>query len=195
MTAKNVLVELPTLEQVERERNRLRYKRRSSGVVKSTIAVLVVVAAIAVLVATLFTPVFRIYGGSMSPTLSEGQIVVAVKGGDFKTGDICALWYGNKVLIKRVIAGPGSWVDIDEAGNLYVDGTRIDEPYVRQKSLDDCSVDLPMQVPDSKWFVMGDNRAVSADSRNAAVGCISSDFIVGKVEFCVWPLNRIGFVG
>ena len=195
MARGNALTELPSMEQVEQERDRLRHRRRYGKTLKGTVALLVVVAAVAVLVATLWTPVLRIYGSSMSPTLTEGQIVVAVKGSDFKTGDTCALWYGNKLLVKRVIAGPGSWVDIDDSGNVYVDGALVDEPYLKEKARGDCSVDLPLQVPESKWFVLGDNRPISADSRNSALGCVSSDFIVGKIVFCIWPLNQFGPVG
>lgn len=187
-------VDLPTVEQIQQERQRMRYQHRYSRTLRSTIAVLIVVAAVAVLVATLWMPVFQIYGSSMSPTLEEGQYVVAVKSDSFETGDVCALWYGNKLLVKRVIAGPGSWVNIDQDGNVYVDGNLIDEPYLTEKAFGDCNIELPMQVPDSKWFVMGDNRATSADSRNSSVGCISDEYIVGKIEFRVWPLNKFGTI-
>lgn len=186
------VVDLPTVEQIQQERQRIRYQSRYSRTLKSTIAVLVVVAAAAILVATLWMPVFQIYGTSMSPTLEEGQYVVAIKSDSFETGDVCALWYGNKLLVKRVIAGPGSWVNIDKDGNVFVDGNLIDEPYLTEKAFGDCNIELPIQVPDSKWFVMGDNRATSADSRNSSVGCISDEYIVGRIEFCVWPLNKFG---
>lgn len=191
----NQPVEIPSVEQILKERQRIRYKSRYSRTLKSTIAVLIVVAAIAVLVATLWMPVFQIYGSSMYPTLEEGQYVVAIKSDSFQTGDVCALWYGNKLLVKRVIAGPGSWVNIDQEGNVYVDGNLIDEPYLTEKAFGDCNIELPIQVPDSKWFVMGDNRATSADSRNSAVGCISDEYIVGKIEFRVWPLDQFGPIG
>lgn len=187
-------VEIPTLVQIEQERARLRYKKRYNRTLKSTIAVLVVVAAAAVLVATLWMPVFQIYGSSMEPNLEEGQYVVGLKSDNLKTGDICALWYGNKLLVKRVIAAPGRWVNIDKDGNVYVDGNLLDEPYLTEKAFGDCNIALPLQVPDSKYFVMGDNRAASADSRNSAVGCISEENIVGKIEFCIWPLSKFGAI-
>lgn len=192
MAKKNRPVELPTMEQVQQERKRLQYNKRYSSTLKSTVAVLIVVAALAILVATLWMPVFQIYGTSMSPALQEGEFVVAIKSNDLKTGDICALWYGNKLLVKRVIAGPGSWVDIDKDGNVSVDGKVLDEPYLQEKSFGDCDIELPMQVPDARWFVMGDNRATSADSRNSTVGCISEEYIVGRIEFCIWPLSEFG---
>lgn len=180
------------MEQIQQERKRLQYNKRYSSTLKSTVAVLIVVAALAILVATLWMPVFRIYGTSMSPALQEGEFVIAIKSNDLKTGDICALWYGNKLLVKRVIAGPGSWVDIDKDGNVSVDGKVLDEPYLQEKAFGDCDIELPMQVPDARWFVMGDNRATSADSRNATVGCISEEYIVGRIEFCIWPLSEFG---
>ncbi len=192
MAKKNRPVELPTMEQIQQERKRLQYNKRYSSTLKSTVAVLIVVAALAILVATLWMPVFRIYGTSMSPALQEGEFVIAIKSNDLKTGDICALWYGNKLLVKRVIAGPGSWVDIDKDGNVSVDGKVLDEPYLQEKAFGDCDIELPMQVPDARWFVMGDNRATSADSRNSTVGCISEEYIVGRIEFCIWPLSEFG---
>lgn len=192
MAKKNRSVELPTMEQIQQERKRLQYNKRYSSTLKSTVAVLIVVAALAILVATLWMPVFQIYGTSMSPALQEGEFVIAIKSNDLKTGDICALWYGNKLLVKRVIAGPGSWVDIDKDGNVSVDGKVLDEPYLQEKAFGDCDIELPMQVPDARWFVMGDNRATSADSRNSTVGCISEEYIVGRIEFCIWPLSEFG---
>ena len=147
------------------------------------------------LVAVLLLPVLQIYGTSMNPTLDEGNIVVSVKGTQFETGDVVAFYYNNNVLVKRVIAQAGQWVDIDQDGNVYVDGVQIDEPYVTEKSLGECNIDLPYQVPESRIFVMGDNRDVSIDSRNTSVGCIAEEQLVGKIVFRVWPLMEIGAVG
>ena len=188
-------VELPSLEQIEEERKRLRYRSRYRRTLKSTIAILVVVAAAAVLVATLWMPVLRIYGSSMVPTLSDGQIVVSVKTTDFRPGDIAAFYHGNKLLIKRYIAGPSEWVNIDEDGNVYINGTELDEPYLAEKAFGETNITLPYQVPDKRYFLMGDNRDVSIDSRNTAVGCVAADQIVGKVVFRVWPLREFGPVG
>lgn len=188
-------IALPTTEQIERERARLRYKRRYSRTLRSTIAILVVVAAGAVLIATLWMPVLRIYGSSMAPTLKDGQIVVCVKSADFRQGDITAFYHGNKLLIKRYIAGASDWVNIDEFGNVFVNGEELDEPYLTEKSLGQTNIDLPYQVPDERFFLMGDNRSVSVDSRSTAVGCVARDQIVGKVVFRIWPLSEFGPIG
>ena len=191
-SAKEASVELPTTEQIEKERARLRHKSRYSRTLRSTIAILVVVAAVAVLVATLWMPVLRIYGSSMAPTLNDGQIVISLKTTDFKTGDIAAFYYGNKLLIKRYIAGASDWVYIDEDGTVSVNSIELDEPYLAEKALGQTDIELPYQVPDKRYFLMGDNREDSVDSRNTAVGCASDDQIVGKVVFCIWPLDRFG---
>lgn len=188
-------VELPSLEQIENERKRLRYRSRYGRTLKSTIAILMVVAAAAVLVATLWMPVLRIYGSSMVPTLSDGQIVVSVKTTDFRPGDIAAFYHGNKLLIKRYIAGPSDWVNIDNDGNVFINGVELDEPYLTEKAFGETNITLPYQVPDKRYFLMGDNRDVSIDSRNTAVGCVAADQIVGKVVFRIWPLREFGPVG
>ncbi len=188
----NKPIDLPTTEQIEQERNRLRYKRRYSRTLKSTVAILVVVAAAAILMATLWMPVLRIYGTSMVPTLEDGQIVVSVKSSSFEPGDIVAFYHGNKLLIKRFIAGPADWVDIDADGNVSVNGTVLDEPYIAEKAYGETNITLPYQVPDNRYFLMGDNRDVSVDSRNTAVGCVSDEQIVGRVVFCIWPLSQFG---
>ena len=192
---KKAPIALPTTEQIERERARLRYKRRYSRTLRSTVAILVVVAAAAVLIATLWMPVLRIYGSSMAPTLKDGQIVVCVKSADFRQGDITAFYHGNKLLIKRYIAGASDWVNIDEFGNVFVNGEELDEPYLTEKSLGQTNIDLPYQVPDERFFLMGDNRSVSVDSRSTAVGCVARDQIVGKVVFRIWPLSEFGPIG
>ena len=194
-TRRRESVELPSLEQIEEERKRLRYRSRYRRTLKSTIAILVVVAAAAVLVATLWMPVLRIYGSSMVPTLSDGQIVVSVKTTDFQPGDIAAFYHGNKLLIKRYIAGPSDWVNIDNDGNVFINGVELDEPYLTEKAFGETNITLPYQVPDKRYFLMGDNRDVSIDSRNTAVGCVAADQIVGKVVFRIWPLREFGPVG
>lgn len=187
-------VELPTLEQVQNEQKRLRYKGRYRRTLKSTVAVLLVVAAIAVLVATLWMPVLQIYGTSMTPTLADGEIIFTVKTKELEPGDIVAFYYNNKILVKRVIAEAGDWVNIDTDGTVYVNDTAIDESYVVEKSFGDTNIELPYQVPDGKIFVMGDHRATSVDSRNTAVGCVGQEQIVGKILFRIWPINRLGAV-
>ena len=189
---KRVVPPVPPIEQLEAELKRERYKHRYGTVLRSTIYTLITVAAVAVLVATLLLPVLQIYGNSMSPTLTDGDIVLSLKGSDFKTGDIIAFYYNNKILVKRVIAGPGDWVNIDKEGNVTVNGEALDEPYVTQKAYGETNIELPYQVPEDRCFIIGDNRDVSLDSRNTAVGCVASDEIVGKVMFRIWPLSEFG---
>lgn len=184
--------DMPSTGQLRTELHRERYKRRYRQVLRSTVSILIVVAAAAVLVAVLFMPVLQIYGTSMSPTLNEGDIVLSVKGSDFKAGDLVSFYYGNKLLVKRYIAGPGQWVNIDENGDVYVDGELIDEPYLVEKALGDCDIELPCQVPENRIFCMGDHRSTSVDSRNTTVGCVSEEQIVGKIIFRVWPLDSLG---
>lgn len=176
------------------ELKRERYKRRFAVAMKSTFFTLVVVAAVAVLIATIWVPVLQIYGTSMAPTLREGEIVVSVKGSDFEAGDLVSFYIGNKLLVKRYIAGPGQWVDIDKDGNVYVDGVLLEEPYITEKALGDCNIDLPYQVPENRVFCLGDHRATSLDSRNTAIGCISDEQVVGKIVFRVWPIEAFGGV-
>ena len=145
----------------------------------------------AVLVATLWLPVLQIYGSSMSPTLEEGDIVVSIKSKNYETGDIVAFYYNNKILIKRVIASSGDWVDLDEDGTVYVNGEKLDEPYVKDKAFGECDLELPYQVPESRIFVMGDHRSVSVDSRSKAVGCVAEEQIVGKLVCRIWPLTGL----
>ncbi len=186
--------ERPSVEQLEAEIKRVKYKSRYRAVMRSTIYTLITVAAIAVLVATLWLPVLRIYGSSMEPTLEDGEIIFSLKTKNFEQGDIIAFYYNNKILVKRVIAGPGEWVDISEDGTVFVNSVPIDEPYLVEKAFGDTNIELPFQVPDGRYFVMGDQRATSVDSRNTAVGCVEQEQVVGKILFRVWPLKKMGAV-
>lgn len=185
----------PSVNMLRAELDRIKHKRKYKRVLKSTFYTLVVVAAFAVLVATLWLPVLQIYGSSMSPTLHDGEIVVSVKDTEPEQKDVIAFYYNNKILVKRVIAGPGDWVDIDSDGNVSVNSTPLDEPYLSEKAKGECNIEFPYQVPEAKYFVMGDHRSVSTDSRNTAVGCVSEEQIVGRIVFKVWPLNSIGPTG
>ncbi len=187
-------MQVPTTQQLERELGRVRYRSRYRSVLRSTVYTLITVAAVAVLVATLWLPVLQTYGSSMTPTLKDGEIILSMKTSDFEPGDIVAFYYNNKILVKRVICSAGDWIDIDEDGTVYVNGTLLDEPYLTQKALGDCNIGLPYQVPDGRVFVMGDHRSTSVDSRNTAVGCVAQEQIVGRIIFRVWPFSRFGSV-
>ena len=177
---------------IEQELKRIRYKERYRKTLQNTIYMLITVAAIAVLVATLALPVLQIYGSSMTPSLADGEIVVSVKTAEFEKEDIVAFYYNNKILVKRVIARAGEWVEIDQDGNLYVNGEFIEEPYLTEKALGECDIQMPYQVPEGRIFVMGDHRAVSVDSRSQTVGCVAEEQVVGKLVFRIWPLNQFG---
>ncbi len=183
--------EIPELEVLEAELQRLRYKDRYNSALRGTINTLIVVAAVAILVATLWLPFLRIYGTSMNPTLQDGEIICCVKTSDFVSGDIVAFYYNNKILVKRVIGQPGDWIDIDADGNVYVNNVMLDEPYLNEKALGESDVRFPCQVPDGRIFVLGDHRSTSVDSRHSTVGCVSQEQIVGKMFVRIWPLNRI----
>ena len=186
---------LPQTAVIRSELNRVRRRRTFGSTLRSTIFALVTVAAAAVLVAVMLLPVLQIYGQSMNGTVNNGDIVVSLKGSDFTTGDIVAFYYNNKILVKRVIASAGDWVDMDEDGTVYVNNEKKEEPYLKHGTdYGDTNISLPYQVPEGKIFVMGDNRAVSIDSRNTAVGCVAEEQIVGKIVFRVWPFKEIGAI-
>ena len=180
----------PALADLEKDLAREQGKIRRSLTARHTIFTLVTVAAVAVLVAILWMPVLHIYGESMTPTLYNGDIVVSVKAKDMKPGDIIAFYYNNEVLVKRLVGVAGDWIDIDDDGNVYLNGELLDEPYVKEKAFGECNIKLPYQVPENRVFVMGDHRSVSIDSRNTAVGCVADEQMVGKIVFRLWPIFR-----
>ena len=184
--------EIPSVEALETELNRVRYQKRYGKVLRSTLYTLITVAAVAILVATLWLPVLRITGGSMTPTLQDGELVVTAKSRKLEDGQVIAFYYNNNVLVKRLIAGPGDWVNIDEEGHIYVNGEELNEPYVDELAFGYCDIQLPYQVPDERYFVVGDHRSVSLDSRSSSVGCVASEQIVGRIVFRVWPIKNIG---
>jgi signal peptidase I len=189
---KHKLDGIPTTEQFEAELKHERYKQKYRRVLQSTVWLLVIAAAVAVLVVTLWMPVLQIYGKSMTPTLNAGEIVVLKKTHEFECGDVIAFYYNNKILIKRVVAEAGDWVDISEDGTVIVNGKALDEPYVSEKALGECDLTLPYQVPDERVFVLGDHRSVSVDSRSSQIGCVADEQIVGKLIFRVWPFKQVG---
>jgi len=195
MSAKNITNEsIPSSEQLENELIRVRYSERYRKLLKNTVYSLLVVAAISILIATLFLPVLEIYGNSMSPTLENKDIVVSVKSTDLKQGDICCLYYNNHILVKRVIGVAGDVIVMDEDGNVFVNGIMLEEPYLKDKALGECDIEFPLTVPEQAVFVLGDNRSTSVDSRNSLIGCIPIDEVVGKIVFRVWPMTSFGGV-
>ena len=187
-------VSIPSLSEIQSERKRIRRGTYYRQALRGTISVLLVVAAVAVLITTLFLPILQISGDSMSPTLEHDEIVVLLKTKKFERGDLIGFYYQGKILLKRVIALPEDEVAIDADGNVYVNGELLEEPYVTEKGLGDCDLEFPYKVPGTSYFVLGDRRSNSVDSRNSVVGAISRDDIIGKVFIRVWPLPEFGFV-
>jgi signal peptidase I len=190
---KQTTADFPTLEILKQELNRERYRRRFRRILKSTVNSLIVVAAVAALIATLVLPVLQIAGTSMEPSLNDGDIVVLMKTVHLDTGDLCAFYYSNKILIKRIIAGPGDYLWITEDGTVYLNGSELIEPYISQKSLGECDIEFPYTVHEEAYFLMGDHRLTSIDSRSTVIGCIPKDQIIGKLFFKIWPLEKFEF--
>lgn len=192
--AKHRKKDVPELDALQKELKRERYKRRFRRLLRSTVNALIVVAAVAALLATLVLPVLQIAGTSMEPMLTDGDIVLLVKTKELKTGDLCAFYYSNKILIKRVIGTPGDYIWIEKDGTVYLNGTFLDEPYVLEKALGECDVEFPYQVPENHYFVMGDKRESSIDSRSSVIGCVSEDQLVGKIICKIWPLSQFAWL-
>ena len=185
----------PELELLEKELKRERYKRRFRRRLKSTFNEIIVVAAVAALIATLFLPVLQIAGTSMEPSLKDGNIVVLAKTDKLKTGDLCAFYYSNKILIKRIIGVPGDYIWISKDGTVYLNDQELEEPYVSEKALGECDIDFPYQIPENYYFMMGDHRKTSIDSRSSVIGCIAEDQILGKILCKFWPLSEFEWMG
>lgn len=185
---------LPKTSDLQAVYQQAKYKKTFWETIRSTVFMLVVVAAFAVLIAVLFLPILRIYGNSMKGTLNSGDIVVSVKSNDFESSDVVAFYYNNNILVKHVIAEAGDWVDMDKQGNVYVNNQRLDEPYLANRDYSHTDIEFPYQVPENRIFVMGDNRKESIDSRNNAIGTVSNEQIVSKLVFRVWPLREMGVI-
>ena len=194
MRKKEKQLEMPSIEQLTEELEREQYKTSYRRVLRSTVFSLLAVASVSVLVAVLLLPILQITGTSMTDTLQDGDIVVAFSGMSYEPGDVIAFYYNNEILVKRVIAKSGDWVNIDEDGNVFVNGEPLEEPYVSDKALGECNIEMPYQVPDGRCFIMGDHRSTSIDSRNTAVGCISDEMIVGKILFRIWPFAGFSLI-
>lgn len=192
---RSTLLDFPSLDILKKELGRERYRRRFRRILKSTVNTLIVVAAIAALIATLVLPVLQIAGTSMEPSLKDGDIVVLMKTDRLTTGDLCAFYYSNKILIKRIVASPGDYLWINDDGTVYLNGSELIEPYVTEKSLGECDIEFPYQVPENSYFMMGDHRETSIDSRSSVIGCIAEDQIIGKILFRIWPLDRFEWMG
>lgn len=189
-----VRADLPRLDELQTELSRVKGKQRFRRTLAGVLGTLIVVAAVAILLATRFFPVLQIYGNSMTPLLHEDEIVMAADMADLETGDVIAFYYNNRILVKRVIAEAGDWVNISASGVVTVNGVVLDEPYVEELALGNCDIALPYQVPESQVFVLGDHRVSSIDSRNSAVGCVAEDQIVGELVLRVWPIQEIGLL-
>ncbi len=187
-------IAIPSRDEVAKEREKLRYRMRFQRTLFSTIGFLIVVAAVSVLISTMLFPVIQVTGDSMEPTVENGEILILQKTDELQTGDLVAFYYQSRILLKRVIGTAGDYIDIDPEGNVSVNGELLEEPYVTDKSLGECDIELPYQVPDGRIFVMGDHRSVSMDSRTEAIGCVGQEQIIGKVAFRIWPLTRAGFL-
>ena len=188
-TENEKISEITPIEQVAAEHEKLERRAKFQRILKSTVSTLLVVAAAAVLISMLFLPVIQVSGDSMKPTLNNEDIILLVKTKNFSTGELCCVSWQNKLLLKRVIGLPGDSINIDEKGNVYLNGELLDEPYVTNKALGECDIDLPYTVPEGKLFIMGDQRETSIDSRSTAVGCVDYDQMVGRYLLRIWSAD------
>lgn len=183
----------PTVEQLNQEIERLKYRHRYRNTLGKTLFVLAAVAVFAILLAILL-PVVRITGDSMANTLQRGDIIIALRDAKPECGALVVLNVGGKTMVKRLVARAGDELNILDDGTVQINGVSHEEEYIINKALGQCDIEMPYVVPEARYFVMGDNREISLDSRSEAIGCVAEEQIIGKVMLRVWPLNRIGLI-
>ena len=192
MSVDNNQMQKPSIDELKSELKRENSKKEYRKVLRNTLFVVIVVAAAAVLISSFFITVLKVTGDSMTPTLDTGEIVIAQNSGSFEPGDLIAFYYNNKVLVKRVLGSPGDWITIDDEGYVSVNGVKLEEEYVSDRSLDPTDLEFPYQVPENRYFVLGDHRSASIDSRSSVVGCVTKEQLIGKIVFRVFPFDKIG---
>ena len=185
---------IPTLAQVMTERQKLAIRgRRRRAAVTFVISFLLTLLGGA-LVLLMFLPVLEVSGGSMEPTLQDGDILLLLRPGTIRSGELCGIYAQNRLILKRVIGLPGDVVDMDEGGTVYINGMQLQEPYVSKKAVGTCDLSFPFTVPENSLFVLGDHRETSIDSRSSLIGCVQTSQVMGQVVARIWPPRSIGWV-
>jgi len=157
------------------------------------IAIYIIIIISVVLFRTFIATPVKVNGTSMMPTLYDKEILILTKNtNNIKRFDIIVLKYGDERLVKRVIGLPGEYIKYVN-NQLYVNNELIEEPFstTPMHNFDIKSVGYAV-VPPNHYFVLGDNRTASKDSR--FFGPISINDIIGKTHFRLYPLNKIGFI-
>ena len=134
---------------------------------------------------------YVVYGTSMAPSLVEGDLVLAIPKSLPVTGDLVSFNNGDRVLIKRAIGCPGDEISVSEDGRVTLNGIELNESYALFTEGDAGDVSYPLTVPEHFYFVMGDNRANSVDSRYSVLGMVSEQDINGRIFLRLWPMRRL----